>query len=204
MGKRKQFFHLRYPKPLDRPVYFDELGVQAKMAGVVYSGMGLYALVWLPGQKPNTRLPQDLAAFTEMDSAEGAVEDWAAILQATDNPEIFELDEGGVVKAIHRKSMRAIGGALQWKIWRRDGFRCMYCGVEGNGKYPLTVDHFMPIELGGNDEANNLISCCRACNKRKGSFPPETFCELEGKDYIGLNAYLDGKASSLFISHLNS
>lgn len=203
MSKRKQFFHLRYPEPLDRPVYLDELGVQVKMAGIVITGNNVAALVWLPGLRPPpmTLIP-DQGGFRWGYDVEPNLEEWAAILQATDSPEIFELDESGVVKAIHRKSMRAIGGALQWKIWRRDGFKCMYCGVDGDENHPLTVDHFIPIELGGTDEINNLISSCRMCNKQKGSLPPKQFCESENKDYFGLNEYINGRCSAIFIAHL--
>lgn len=205
MAKRKQFFYLRYPKPLDRPVYFDELGVQVKMAAVVLTGHEVAALVWLPGLRPIE--PMALApsgkGYRWGYDIEPTIEEWAAILQATDSPEIFELDKSGVVKAIHRKSMRAIGGSLQWRVWRRDGFRCLYCGVDGDENHPLTVDHFVPVELGGQDTEDNLIAACRACNKRKGSLPPEWFCKLEELDYFGLNEYIHGKASALFISHLN-
>ena len=199
--KRKQFFHLRYPKPLDRPVYFDELGVQVKMAGIVFTGSrGIAALVWLPGLRASLF---EEAGYIWTCDVEPCLEEWAAILQATDSPEIFEIDTSGAVKAIHRKSMRAIGGALQWKVWRRDGFRCLYCGVDGDENHPLTVDHFVPVELGGQDTEDNLISCCRLDNKKKGSLPPEVFCQQEGLDFFGLDAYLKGKASALFISHLS-
>jgi hypothetical protein len=190
---RKQFFHLRYPAPLNRPVFWDELGVQAQINGVILSARDIDTIMWLPWQSP-TEMP--------IHALQPSVEDWLAVLQATDDPHIFETDETGIVKAIHRKCMRAIGGALQWQVWRRDNFRCMYCGVEGNGSHPLTVDHFIPVELGGSDEIGNLISCCRACNKAKGSLSPEKYCELENKDYLALDAYLHGKASALFISHL--
>lgn len=194
MSDRKQFFHLRYPAPLNRPLFWDELGVQAHIDGIILSACGLDVAVWLPWQEPSSKL----------ESVKPTTEDWLAILQATDNPEIFEVDASGVVKAIHRKAMRAIGSAVQWQVWQRDNFRCMFCGVEGDGDHPLTVDHFMPIELGGTDEVANLITSCRMCNKLKGSLPPLQFCDLSGKDYLGLSMYLQGKASALFVSHLNS
>ena len=163
------------------------------MSGVVLSGMYQTAVVWLPGQEP---VPID-------NSVSPTIEEWMSILAQTDDPQIFELDETGATKAIHRRSMRAVGGAMQWRIWRRDGFQCLYCGVDADENNPLTVDHFMPVEHGGGDAPENLISACKACNKRKGSMSPDSFCTREGHDYFALKEYLAGNAPKIFISHLN-
>ena len=206
--KRKQFFHLRYPQPLERPVYWDELGAQVKLAGVVLTGSEAAVVLWLPGVMPDElkgcwpKLCNPLHTWC-MTIIDPTADEWIAILQQTDNPEIFELDETGAVKAVHRKSMRSVGAAIQWGVWQRDDFRCMYCGAEGGINRPLTVDHFIPVELGGTDEMSNLISACRSDNKKKGSLSPEIFCEREGLDFLGLEVYLKGEASALFISHLN-
>lgn len=44
------------------------------------------------------------------------------------------------------------------------GARCAYCGSEEN----LSVDHVFPRNLGGTDNADNLVCCCRKCNSSKG------------------------------------
>jgi hypothetical protein len=183
------------------------LGVQVKLAGIVVTGSETAAVLWLPGVMPD-ELRKDWPQLCNPPHTwcakiiDPTPDEWIAILQQTDNPEIFELDETGAVKAIHRKSMRAIGAAIQWGIWRRDGFRCMYCGCEGGVNRPLTVDHFVPVELGGTDEIGNLLSTCRACNKKKSSRPPEEFCRAAGLDYEGLVEYLAGRAPKMFIEHL--
>ena len=192
--KRKQFFHLRYP-PLGGPVYWDELGSQVKIVGMVVSGGLMAGVLLLPGHSEDRYIGLRFIAPTP--------DEWIAILQHTDMPEIFELDATGAVKAVHRKTMRQVGAAIQWGVWRRDGFRCMYCGRDGGVRRPLSVDHFIPVELGGTDVLGNLLSACRACNQRKGAQPPEVFCEAEGNlDFEGLKLYLAGKATALFIAHL--
>ena len=46
---------------------------------------------------------------------------------------------------------------------------CEYCNGPGG-----TVDHYMPLSLGG-DSVENLLPCCEACNLRKGSMHPDTW-----------------------------
>jgi len=55
-------------------------------------------------------------------------------------------------------------------LFRRDGFRCGYCGdlLDGDGK-PPTLDHIIPRSAGGKDTAENLVTVCSKCNSRKGA-----------------------------------
>ncbi len=50
-------------------------------------------------------------------------------------------------------------------IFRRDGYRCQYCGHE---TARLTLDHVLPRSRGGAHTWTNLVSACAACNRRKG------------------------------------
>jgi len=66
----------------------------------------------------------------------------------------------------------AISKRLRYEILRRDQNTCHYCG----GKAPdvtLTIDHVLPVTLGGSDEANNLVAACRDCNAGKTSSSPD-------------------------------
>lgn len=51
------------------------------------------------------------------------------------------------------------------EIFRRDGYRCQYCGVEA---HDLTLDHVVPRKASGSHTWTNLVSACRRCNRRKG------------------------------------
>jgi 5-methylcytosine-specific restriction endonuclease McrA len=55
-------------------------------------------------------------------------------------------------------------------IIKRDGHRCQYCGA---GHKPITVDHVMPRNRGGEDTWENLVCACVWCNNRKGNRTPE-------------------------------
>jgi len=52
-------------------------------------------------------------------------------------------------------------------IYRRDEFRCVYCGLQ----FPedeLTLDHVQPRVRGGDRSEGNLVTACRGCNTLKG------------------------------------
>ena len=55
-------------------------------------------------------------------------------------------------------------------ILKRDHFTCQYCN---KSKSPLTLDHIIPKNRGGEDTWENLVCACHRCNNRKGSRTPE-------------------------------
>ncbi len=52
-------------------------------------------------------------------------------------------------------------------VFRRDGYRCVYCGRIFPGR-DLTVDHVQPRVKRGDHSAGNLVTACTTCNIRKG------------------------------------
>ncbi len=56
------------------------------------------------------------------------------------------------------------------EIFRRDRYRCAYCGEYSSD---LTVDHVLPRHRGGPHSWENLVTACAACNRRKGGRTPE-------------------------------
>ena len=66
----------------------------------------------------------------------------------------------------------AVSKRLRFEVLRRDNHACRYCG----GSAPdvtLTVDHVVPVALGGSDDPSNLVAACRDCNSGKSSVPPD-------------------------------
>jgi 5-methylcytosine-specific restriction endonuclease McrA len=57
---------------------------------------------------------------------------------------------------------------LRREIMQRDGYRCVHCG-RAKGDVKLTVDHIVPISLGGRTVPENLQTLCRTCNLRKSN-----------------------------------
>lgn len=60
----------------------------------------------------------------------------------------------------------------RFEILRRDGHACHYCGAKAPG-VALTVDHVLPVTLGGTDDPANLVTACADCNAGKSSMPPD-------------------------------
>jgi 5-methylcytosine-specific restriction endonuclease McrA len=60
------------------------------------------------------------------------------------------------------------------RIFRRDGFRCVYCGLAAPAP-ELTLDHVEPRMRGGDHSEGNLVTCCQACNRMKGGQPAWSF-----------------------------
>lgn len=60
----------------------------------------------------------------------------------------------------------------RYEVLRRDDHTCRYCG----GQPPdvkLTVDHVIPVALGGSDKPSNLVAACADCNAGKSSTNPD-------------------------------
>jgi 5-methylcytosine-specific restriction endonuclease McrA len=52
-------------------------------------------------------------------------------------------------------------------IYARDQYECQYCGCRPLPS-ELTYDHVVPRALGGSTDWTNIVTCCLACNRRKG------------------------------------
>lgn len=178
-----RWYELKYPGGED--VFLEDFGNVLKLSGALFQGMGLSILVPFP-QANEVEI---------LDIRNLPIDKISEIIRQTDNPQYFELDETGTIKAVHRKSRMAISGAVQQKIWVRDGLQCMFCGRK-IGDVQLTVDHWIPLELGGENNQRNYISSCRACNKKKGNMRPEDFCNQNKTifSYAYYETYLKNQA----------
>ena len=69
-------------------------------------------------------------------------------------------------------------GVGEWAV--RDAlpldFRCPYCDTDFlasyDNFYSWNCDHIVPLSRGGDNDAENLVSCCRTCNALKRSYVP--------------------------------
>lgn len=64
--------------------------------------------------------------------------------------------------------------SIKKQIFERDDYICQYCGVWCydsfiQNKKSVTIEHLIPVIMGGNNKIENLITSCRECNLLKGS-----------------------------------
>ncbi len=62
----------------------------------------------------------------------------------------------------------AVSKRLRFEILRRDNHTCRYCGAKAPD-VALTVDHVVPVSLGGQDVPENLVAASGDCNGGKSS-----------------------------------
>lgn len=66
-----------------------------------------------------------------------------------------------------RRERKAIPDSVRFEVFKRDQFKCQYCG-RCAPEVVLNADHIEPHSKGGADEVINLITSCRDCNSGKG------------------------------------
>jgi len=64
----------------------------------------------------------------------------------------------------------AVSKRLRHEVMKRDNYTCRYCRSTENA---LTIDHVIPVTLGGSDEPGNLVAACKDCNAGKSSTPAD-------------------------------
>lgn len=66
-----------------------------------------------------------------------------------------------------RVRRKSISDRTRFEVFKRDGFRCRYCGATADTA-ALHVDHGVPLVAGGADEFANYVTACHLCNSGKG------------------------------------
>jgi len=93
------------------------------------------------------------------------------------------------------KQRKSISTRTRFEIFKRDSFRCLYCG-KAAPSVMLHVDHVLPVCEGGTNDPANLVTACQDCNLGKSgvllSQKPASLKETakqEREKFAQLNAY---------------
>lgn len=76
-------------------------------------------------------------------------------------PQVVRLNKYDKVRSKYAKLTRH-------NIFKRDEYRCQYCGVKP-GSEELSIDHIVPRARGGTTTWTNCVLSCVDCNSAKGS-----------------------------------
>ena len=63
---------------------------------------------------------------------------------------------------------KSTGKRIRFEIFKRDGFKCVYCG-SSPVQSVLRIDHVLPVAEGGTNAPENLVTSCHDCNSGKSS-----------------------------------
>jgi len=130
-----------------------------QIAGALWAGNGKSYLCLFPDERNDQ--PVEVLEMTP--------EEWQTFLRQTDLLEtevLTKAADGTLAKAVIRESTSQIDQGVSWRVFKRDGYRCRYCGADD---VPLTVDHLVRWEEGGPSTEANLLSADRTCNRRRGN-----------------------------------
>lgn len=129
-------------------------------------------------------LPQEHVVEMEGSIITPTINEWHDIFEQQD----YNYVEGQLngERVILRKSQRNVDGKISWKVFKRDGYKCRYCGID---HVPLTVDHIITWETGGATHVDNLVTSCRKCNRVRGNTPYDQW--VKSKYYQEKMQFLD-------------
>lgn len=66
----------------------------------------------------------------------------------------------------------------RWWQQKTSSNTCYYCGKQVAFK-ELTMDHLVPLAMGGRSSKDNLVPSCKSCNNKKKSMMP-----IEWQNYL--------------------
>ena len=167
------------PLPIMHGIPLLELGNTIQLSGAIFSGVDKHYLIPFPEEHINE---------SGLELLNPNLEEWKVLLRQTDllETEVLAKDNHGLIKAILRKSNRQIDQRVAWNVYRRDGYKCRYCGRD---TVPLTVDHLVLWEVGGPSIEENLLSSCKNCNKARGNMEYSDW--LKSEFYLNVSKGLD-------------
>jgi len=153
-----------------------DIGHKIGLVGAIFGDEdGLFLCMF-----PDQPLPPKKMDFLQMD-----LDDWKKLIHQTDLLEtevLSHTEHGKQAKTILRKSSRLVDQRVNWRVFKRDGYKCRYCGADD---VPMTVDHLVLWEEGGPSIEENLVAACRKCNKTRGRMPYEDW--LNSPYYRGVS-----------------
>jgi len=119
---------------------------------------------------PVSYLP--LSVISWQDSIKYMVLQKARVLESYDNWTVHSPTWSTAVPAVmilleYEQRKKTLRFSKQ-NVFLRDDYTCQYCGLQVNRK-TATLDHVLPISLGGKTVWENCTTACGKCNAQKGN-----------------------------------
>jgi 5-methylcytosine-specific restriction endonuclease McrA len=126
----------------------------------VWSALGLVCRGAAKVIEPETCITHDLRSWSDLRPKDGEPS-IRTVRSSIRVPEIIVLTE-------HDSPPRRSVPFSRRNLYRRDGYRCQYCG-KGQSAAELSIDHVVPRSRGGRTTWDNCVLSCIPCNVKKGS-----------------------------------
>jgi hypothetical protein len=153
-----------------------DFGISYVITGVIFGNANDNFVTMLPGN----HAPDGIPFVQEPD-----IDTWNKIIKQLDSVEVTK-GLSHEQKTIVRKAERNINQMTAWKVFKRDGYKCCYCGRDD---VPLTVDHLVLWEEMGPTIPENLLSSCKACNHARGNMKYDAW--IVSLEYKRVSTFID-------------
>jgi len=108
---------------------------------------------------------REISEFKRSNGLEGEDSEWVATVSS-------EIEVPRVIRLLFYDRFPQRGVPLNRRnLFARDENKCQYCG-DRFASSELSVDHVVPISMGGTTCWTNVVCACTECNKRKGGRTP--------------------------------
>lgn len=108
---------------------------------------------------------------------------------------VYEFDESASESSLRKRiTKKAIRRAwLRTRCAEAQNWRCCYCQkemtLEARGSRRVTLEHIVPVSMGGEDEYDNCAAACSSCNNKRQNKPLDengNFCQYKSsKGFLG-------------------
>lgn len=110
---------------------------------------------------------EEWAEYAESFMNRNPADRYSDILEQIDDPADREIVEKALAASEKQKERGKLSSKLRYEVFKRDGFRCVYCGRAAADGITLHADHIIPIAKGGQTVPENLQTLCSECNAGK-------------------------------------
>lgn len=149
--------------------FVKEIGTNLYLGGFILVGTDEPVLVMTPDAELYPSHPLDGFSYQQIQTFSPTSDEFQEIIRQMDLVEVEITDSKGE-KVILRKTQRQGDQKVTWEVFRRDDYRCRYCGIEGGERgATLSYDHVKLWEEGGEWSIENGVTACTKCNRQRGN-----------------------------------
>ena len=139
---------------------------------------GMYIKVKRNGKRYWSKDRDNVTEFPTAEETKNIIETFPNDIQKrsliidVDNQKQYKIKDGIVV--VRRRSQH--GKEIRKYIYDKADGRCELCGRKIL-QTEMTIDHVIPLAMGGRDEIENMQCVCRMCNQLKDNLLPEEYAD---------------------------